>query len=81
MSGEPRVYVTFGEERWARFWVAIHIASLGKPIQATQLCQFNPLNAELIPIRHLLALVGAHHILHVNRARDKLEMHIDGFVS
>jgi hypothetical protein len=27
----------------------------------------NPLNAELNPIRHLLALVEAHHILHVSR--------------
>ena len=27
----------------------------------------NPLNAELNPIRHLLALLGAHHILHVSR--------------
>ena len=26
----------------------------------------NPLNAELIPICHLLALLGAHHILHVS---------------
>ena len=31
----------------------------------------NPLNAELNPIRHLLALLGAHHILHVNRIRVK----------
>jgi hypothetical protein len=30
---------------------------------------FNPLNAELNPICHLLALVGAHHILHVSRVR------------
>jgi len=29
----------------------------------------NPLNAELNPIRHLLALLGAHHILHVSRIR------------
>ena len=29
----------------------------------------NPLNAELTPTRHLLALVGAHHILHVSRIR------------
>jgi len=29
----------------------------------------NPLNAELNPICHLLALVGAHHILHVGRER------------
>ena len=27
----------------------------------------NPLNAELNPICHLLALVGAHNILHVSR--------------
>ena len=29
----------------------------------------NPLNAELNPIYHLLALLGAHHILHVSRVR------------
>ena len=32
---------------------------------------FNPLNAELNPIYHLLALVGTHHILHVSRVRVK----------
>jgi len=31
--------------------------------------EFNPLNAELNPICHLLALLGAHHILHVSRVR------------
>ena len=30
---------------------------------------WNPLNAELNPIRHFLALLGAHHILHVSRMR------------
>jgi len=30
---------------------------------------FNPLNAELNPICHLLALLEAHHILHVSRIR------------
>jgi len=30
-----------------------------------------PLNAELNPICHLLALLGAHHILHVSRVRVK----------
>jgi len=29
----------------------------------------NTLNAELNPICHLLALLGAHHILHVSRIR------------
>jgi len=33
--------------------------------------KFNPLNAELNPICHLLALLGAHHILHVSRLRVK----------
>jgi len=32
---------------------------------------FNPLNAELNPICHLLALLEAHPILHVNRVRVK----------
>jgi hypothetical protein len=32
---------------------------------------FNPLNAELNPIRHLLALVGARHIVHVSTVRVK----------
>jgi hypothetical protein len=31
--------------------------------------RFNSLNAELNPICHLLALLGAHHILHVGRIR------------
>ena len=31
--------------------------------------RINPLNAELNPICHLLALLGAHHILHVSRIR------------
>jgi hypothetical protein len=33
--------------------------------------QINPLNAELNPICHLLALLGTHHILHVSRIRVK----------
>jgi hypothetical protein len=36
--------------------------------------QFNPLNAELNPICHLLALLEAHHILHVSRIRVKLAL-------
>jgi len=33
----------------------------------------NPLNAELNPICHLLALLAAHHILHVSRIRVKVQ--------
>ena len=32
----------------------------------------SPLNAELNPICHLLALLGAHHIFHVSGLRVKL---------
>ena len=32
---------------------------------------FNPLNTNLNPIYHLLALVGAHHVFHVSRVRVK----------
>ena len=34
-----------------------------------QIFFINPLNAKLNPICHLLALFGAHHILHVSRIR------------
>jgi len=33
----------------------------------TAVLTLNPLNAELNTICHLLALLGAHHILHVSR--------------
>jgi hypothetical protein len=33
----------------------------------------NPLNAKLNPICHLLALLGAHHILHVSRIMVKMK--------
>jgi len=39
----------------------------------TFVAHFNPLNAELNPICHLLALLGARHILHVSRIRVKLQ--------
>ena len=35
------------------------------------LTELNPLNAELNPIRHLLALAVAHHFVHVSRVRVK----------
>jgi hypothetical protein len=36
----------------------------------------NPLNAELNPICHLLALLGTHIILHVSRIRVNILLHI-----
>ena len=35
---------------------------------------FNPLNAQLNPTCYLLALLGAHHILHVSRVRVNLAL-------
>jgi hypothetical protein len=35
---------------------------------------FNPLNAQLNPICHFLALLGAHPILHVSRIRVKISV-------
>ena len=37
-----------------------------------RLLSFNPLNPKLNPICYLLALLGAHHFLHVSRIRVKL---------
>jgi len=37
-----------------------------------KLVALNPLNPELNPICYLLALLGAHHFLHVSRIRVKL---------
>jgi hypothetical protein len=43
--------------------------------QLLLLVEFNPLKAELNPICYLLALLGAHHFLHVNRIRVNLDAH------
>ena len=42
----------------------------------------NPLNAELNPICHLLALLGAHHILNVSRIRvNTISQHQKPFIN
>jgi len=38
--------------------------------------KLKPLNAELNPICHLLALLGVHHFLHVSRIRVKTHYRI-----
>jgi hypothetical protein len=55
----------------------VHIASRYKDIKASYdniptSITFSPSNAKLNPICHLLALLGAHHILHVSRIRVKI---------
>ena len=39
----------------------------------------NPLNAKLNPICHLLALLGAHHILHISRIRVEMVLSFDAY--
>ena len=55
------------------FYILIYYTSLhvsGITVLIIRRSNFiNPLNAELNPICHLLALLGAHHILHVSRIR------------
>ena len=40
----------------------------------------NPLKAEFNPICHLLALLGAHHILHISRVRVKVQITLFPFL-
>ena len=40
-------------------------------LSSRDMFRLNPLNAELNPICHLLALLGAHPILHISRIRVK----------
>jgi len=51
--------------------------------EVTILFSINPLNAELIPICHLLALLAAHHILYISRIRvnSAIEWRTFAFVS
>jgi hypothetical protein len=68
-------------------WSPIKTSSFPRPITSQQwlvsVCptsidvfthhgEINPLNAKLNPICHLLALLGAHHILRVSRIKVKM---------
>ena len=62
-----------------RFYVVIHISCRWATttffcVLYNLLLTINPLNAELNPICHLLALLGAHPILHVSRIRVNLPL-------
>jgi len=67
----------YAELKWAvavhRKWRSLHPGEKPPTEKALNrwMNQFNPLNAELNPICHLLALLGAHHILHFSRIRVK----------
>ena len=49
-----------------------HLEGSGTPVLYIGRTVLNPLNPELNPICYLLALLGAHHFLHVSRIRVKL---------
>jgi len=61
------IFPSFALKRRRTMWPAVQLltASLNK-------WRINPLNAELNPVCHLVALLGAHHILHVSRIRVKI---------
>jgi hypothetical protein len=44
-----------------------HLEGIGTPVLYIGRTVLNPLNAKLNPICHLLALLGAHPILHISR--------------
>jgi len=48
-----------------------HLEGSGTPVLYIGRTVLNPSNAELNLVCHLLALLGAHHILHISRIRVK----------
>ena len=67
-SGKTATILVKGRRTKRRFhYIHIKFRLTKKP-----LLYINPLNPELNPICYLLALLGAHHFLHVSRIRVKL---------
>ena len=56
---------------WCRLWVHSGYARGQLTVRRDTRLYFYTLNAKLNPICHLLALLEAHHILHVSRIRVK----------
>jgi len=58
-------------ETLGKAWPSNHVTQ-GKTVTRLYITDvFNPLNPELNPICYLLALLGAHHFLHVSSIRVK----------
>jgi len=68
-------YPNFSESKCSLSWSEepdiCLIPSQRNPIHTLPSCCINPLKPELNPICYLLALLGAHHFLHVSRIRVK----------
>ena len=56
---------------WFAMCIALSLKEINTPLRFFSF-HVNPLNPELNPICYLLALLGAHHFLHVSRIRVKL---------
>jgi len=59
------------DEVYILFHFNIILNTTGCPLLKLKIKNFNPLNTQLNPICHLLALLGAHHILHFSGIRVK----------
>ena len=59
-------------EVWEIFMGSVSYQAIMMVVETESRGYFNPLNPELNPICYLLALLGAHHVLHVSRIRVKL---------
>jgi hypothetical protein len=72
MEGKPNAFPSGILKQRPEFSRVQYLISKILPLLYQLGIVFNPLNTELNPICHLLALLGAHHILHVSRIRVKL---------
>jgi len=73
-TGLCGVLIPVGEKETSFFFRTSKTSSGPYPASCSILIgvDINPLNSELNPICYLLALLGAHHFLHVSRIRVKL---------
>ena len=67
---ELNVWVLVASFCWLLCQPYARVRSLSRDVWPSN--NVNPLNPELNPICYLLALLGAHHFLHVSRIRVKL---------
>ena len=67
---EEVMKVQFPQQDMFNYLPSVYTANVHRSPKSTESETYvNPLNAELNPICHLLALVGTHHILHVSGVR------------
>jgi len=83
------LYVLFFCQHWASLLLLLLLLSSSSsslspppppPLLFLAYFVFNPLNAKLNPICHLLALLGAHCILHISRIRVKFKGNIGSII-